>query len=507
MQRVAHLGAQRVAGAQAAGPDAERLARLEHRVPQRGGVAPTAAPARSRARRCSRCGRPPARCPASRPPRRTCSRARAAARARRAPRRCAGPAPRARRAARAGRRPRRPRAPPPAAGARPRRCWPRWGSGRPRRRTGSRRSGRRPRRRSRRRSTACTAPGPGPIRPRSLVRQALRKSAAPGPRTTALPRCDTSKSADRLADRGVLAHDATTRRGTRSASTSRRSRPSWRPARRGGRAPGTSAEPASDVGSLIRRTLASPALPLRTTDTRPAAPRSGTAPVSTVSLSSSKPTSLKVDALVVGVAKDADAKGGPASRWRPAPRRSTRRSRVGWPRRSPPSARPARRTRSPRSPRSARCRRRSSSPSASGRPQPRGLGPTAGATYAHEVLRRAAGAAARALAGTGSGRPRAARRGRDRGRGGRRGRAAGRVLLPPLPGGHLGGAAQGAGREVHAGDRLAAGPRASRRPSTRAATVVDAVHLARDWVNTPPGRPAAGRVRRRWRPPPPRRPA
>ena len=34
---------------------------------------------------------------------------------------------------------------------------------------------------------------PGPIRPRSLVRQALTKSAAPGPRTVALPRCDTSK--------------------------------------------------------------------------------------------------------------------------------------------------------------------------------------------------------------------------------------------------------------------------------------------------------------------------
>ena len=35
---------------------------------------------------------------------------------------------------------------------------------------------------------------PGSIRPRSLVRQALTKSAAPGPVTRALPRCETSKT-------------------------------------------------------------------------------------------------------------------------------------------------------------------------------------------------------------------------------------------------------------------------------------------------------------------------
>ena len=35
---------------------------------------------------------------------------------------------------------------------------------------------------------------PGSIRSRSLVRQALTKSAAPGPVTRALPRCDTSKT-------------------------------------------------------------------------------------------------------------------------------------------------------------------------------------------------------------------------------------------------------------------------------------------------------------------------
>ena len=100
VQRVAHLGAQRVAGAEAAGPDAVRRAGLEQRVPQRGGVVPRAAAARSRARRCSRCGRRRPATRASRSARTTCSRAgrhRWAGRARRAPRRCAGPARRARR--------------------------------------------------------------------------------------------------------------------------------------------------------------------------------------------------------------------------------------------------------------------------------------------------------------------------------------------------------------------------------------------------------------------------
>ena len=38
---------------------------------------------------------------------------------------------------------------------------------------------------------------PGPMRRRSFVRQALTKSAAPGPDTRALPRCDTSKTPTR----------------------------------------------------------------------------------------------------------------------------------------------------------------------------------------------------------------------------------------------------------------------------------------------------------------------
>ena len=50
---------------------------------------------------------------------------------------------------------------------------------------------------------------PVEIRPRSLVRQALTKAAAPGPVTDALPRWLTSKMPDPLADGGVLADDPT----------------------------------------------------------------------------------------------------------------------------------------------------------------------------------------------------------------------------------------------------------------------------------------------------------
>ena len=74
VQRVAHLGPQRVARAEPARQPAERRPRRDQRVPERGRRRPTAAAARSRARRCSRCGRPR---PSRRPRRRrrtTCSR-------------------------------------------------------------------------------------------------------------------------------------------------------------------------------------------------------------------------------------------------------------------------------------------------------------------------------------------------------------------------------------------------------------------------------------------------
>ena len=111
----------------------------------------------------------------------------------RAPRRTACPAPPARRTPCGGRRPRHRPAPPRRAGGRPRRCWRRSGPAARARRRGSRRSGRRRCRRSRRRSTACTAPCPGAILPRSLLSVALTCAAAPGPLTIALPRWLTSK--------------------------------------------------------------------------------------------------------------------------------------------------------------------------------------------------------------------------------------------------------------------------------------------------------------------------
>ena len=90
------------------------------------------------------------------------------------------------------------------AGARPRRCWRRWGPAARARRRGSRRSGRRRCRRSRRRSTACTAPCPCRILPRSLLSVALTYAAAPGPVTISLAEVADVEDADRLAHGGVL---------------------------------------------------------------------------------------------------------------------------------------------------------------------------------------------------------------------------------------------------------------------------------------------------------------
>ena len=124
--------------------------------------------------------------------------------------------------------------------------------------------------------------------------------------------------------------------------------------------------------------------------------------------------------------------------------------------------------------------RRSWSPSGSARPR-------AGrrrATYDREVLRRAAGAATRALAGSASVGARAARRTTPRTPRGRRGRAARRLRLRPLP--HHGAERQ-AGRSRSfallsgsAGDEAAKAGVEPRRDRRRGR------HLARDLVNTPP---------------------
>ena len=131
VQRVAHLGAQRVAGAEPGGRAAERLgpasSSASHSAPA---SSQRRAAARSRARRCSRCGRPRTGRPCH-------SRRRVghvvevarAARARSSSVRRARPlhGEHAERRVLVDR-PRRPRARPPRAGARPRRCWRRSGT-------------------------------------------------------------------------------------------------------------------------------------------------------------------------------------------------------------------------------------------------------------------------------------------------------------------------------------------------------------------------------------------
>ena len=91
VQRVAHLGAQGVAGAETGQLAAGGADRGDQRVEHHRRASPTAAAVRSRARRCSRCGRP---APARRRTRRRrspCSPCRSAGRARRAPRPTCGP--------------------------------------------------------------------------------------------------------------------------------------------------------------------------------------------------------------------------------------------------------------------------------------------------------------------------------------------------------------------------------------------------------------------------------
>ncbi len=134
---------------------------------------------------------------------------------------------------------------------------------------------------------------------------ALTYAAAPGPADDRLAEVAHVEEADRLAHRGVLPDHAAAR-GTRSASPSRRSRPSSRRGPRAGRGAGNGAARRSRhrrrSGRSCGRTLASPRLARFPATSHPR----GRTPVTTVSLSSSKPAALKVDALVVGVAKGPD---------------------------------------------------------------------------------------------------------------------------------------------------------------------------------------------------------
>jgi leucyl aminopeptidase len=206
--------------------------------------------------------------------------------------------------------------------------------------------------------------------------------------------------------------------------------------------------------------------------------------VSTVSLTSSKPAGLKVDALVVGVAKDPDAKGGHGITLAPGSeevdkafkgRLAATLAALGATGKADEVTKVA-------------------SLGAVSAPvvaavglgeAPKGSGRRAGATYAHEVLRRAAGAAARALAGTA-----------DVG-----------LALPAADETEVAAVAEGALLGAYTYTRyrtataaaqkapvekftlVASSPRdrAVKAAVTRAAAVVDAVNLTRDWVNTPPG--------------------
>ena len=359
VQRVAHLGAQRVARAEAARQDAELRAGGEQGVPQAparsfGGdqlVAPLAGVAGA-----AHDDRRRPRVPPTRPRRTTCSRARPAAPRRPAPRRSAGPARPARRrswcrsmTSTPSGRVRR------AAGGPPRRCWPRWGPAARRRRRGGRRSGRRRCHRSSSQHSVYCA-WPGAIRPRSLLRQCVdvrRRAGAAAP--AALPRWLTSKMPDAVAHRGVLARPPRWR--TPAASTSRRTRRTSRRARRAARAgarSGAGRRP-SRRGRRGRRDRRGTRLlghgrePTQgagpAAQPRPARCWPIVAAVTDFSLRSANPAKTRADAVVVGVVQGRRAPSSP-----PAPRRSPRRTAAScvrcWPRSASP-ARPGRWSRCP----------------------------------------------------------------------------------------------------------------------------------------------------------------
>ena len=150
-----------------------------------------------------------------------------------------------------------------------------------------RRSGRRRCRRSRRRSTACTAPCPGAILPRSLVSVALTYAAAPGPDHRLAEVADV-EDADGLADRGVLLDHA---RGVLQRH---------RPAAELGE---LRAE--RDVPVVQRRRRAREASAMRANLPQRAgaraAPAGYPAPVTTYTLRSASPAKTRADAVVVGV--------------------------------------------------------------------------------------------------------------------------------------------------------------------------------------------------------------
>ena len=206
--------------------------------------------------------------------------------------------------------------------------------------------------------------------------------------------------------------------------------------------------------------------------------------MSTVSLSSSKPAGLKVDALVVGVAKDPDAKGGHGLTLAAGAeevdkafkgRLSATLAALGATGKADEVTKVA-------------SLGAVSAPvvvAVGLGPAPAGSGRRSTPTYGHEVLRRAAGAGARALAGTGS---------------------VG-LALPAADVTEVAAVAEGALLGAYSYTRYRASSaaqvkapverftvltgsprdRAAKAAVARAAAVVDAVNLTRDWVNTAPG--------------------
>ena len=206
VQRIPHLGAKGVPGAEPGRLGAEVGARGEQGVPQRPRSRPTQEAARSRARPCSRCGTPPPAglaqsastqlmygCPFGRPRAPSSS-------AERGP--CTASTPYASCSSVTARSAGRPR----PAGGRPPPCSRRWVRGTRRRPNGDRRSGRRPLPR-RRRSRACTAPAQARSgRARSSGRS--RRRQPPPPDHGRLAEVADVEDADRLPDRRVLLEHA-----------------------------------------------------------------------------------------------------------------------------------------------------------------------------------------------------------------------------------------------------------------------------------------------------------
>ena len=208
--------------------------------------------------------------------------------------------------------------------------------------------------------------------------------------------------------------------------------------------------------------------------------------MSTVALSSSKPTSLKVDAVVVGIVKDDDAKGGAGISLAPGAEEVDK----AFKGRLAATLVALGATGKANEVTKVASLGAVSAPvvvavGLGDRPQSSGRrANSSSAAYAHEVLRRATGAAARALAGT----------------------ASVGLALPAEDATQVAAVAEGAllgaysyGRyRVASAERhkppvekftlLTGSPRdrAVKAAVTRAATVVDAVHLVRDWVNAAP---------------------